>query len=189
VSLFGGLARHKEMSFEGMVLVTCHELHHVLSGAPFYPDSDWNAASEGMSDYGATAACARKMFDSNSPLTYRAIWKKRNPEQPTDTNQPCYKAGIDKKVCELSLQGGLSLGRVLASLNNESMPTYDRLDLTKIKKTQYSHPKSACRLAQYYAGATCPKIWTDTIIPQNLNEGKSFQCRELMGCWLNEKNL
>lgn len=190
VSMFGGLAKHNAMTFYGFSLVICHELGHALSGTVVYPDSKW-AGSEGISDYFATASCARKMFDPNSPLSVYSLWKKRkNPSPDQNDNKTCLNfRGIDKQICEYSLSGGLSLAKVLASLNNEPVPNYDNLDLTKIKKTQYSHPKAKCRLTQYYAGATCDKNWNDNSIPKNLKEGKSFQCRELMSCWLNENNL
>lgn len=190
VSFYGGLARHPEMSFEGFALVVCHELFHHLGGAVLYPDSDW-AAVEGQADYGAVASCARKMFDPSSPLNFygqNRIWKKRNPPSE-EKDSTCESMYANPTVCKMSLDGGLSLGRVLASLSKEPMPTYQTMDLSKIKKTQYTHPKASCRLASYYGGAVCQNEWDDTIIPSSLAEAKRFQCTQYLSCWLNEKNL
>lgn len=194
VSFFGGLAKHPQMKFEGFALVACHELGHHLAGAVLYPDSPWDASVEGMSDYFSTASCARKLFDPSSPLyaySEERIWKRRNPQPDDDTNQSdiCTSLDANPTVCKMSLDGGLSLGRVLASLGGEKLPTYDAMDRSKIKKTQYSHPKAACRLAAYYGGTVCNKEWNDSVIPRSLDEAKSFICTQYLSCWLNENNL
>jgi hypothetical protein len=36
VTMFGGLARHKETTIDGFLLVVCHELGHQIGGAPKY---------------------------------------------------------------------------------------------------------------------------------------------------------
>jgi hypothetical protein len=192
VSFFGGLAKHKDMNFYGFSLVVCHELGHHLGFGVMYPDTQWRAAVEGQADYFATAACARKMFDQSSPLR---VWgrdlmkKKKKPSEPPSSTGCTGFYGIDKEVCEVSLEGGLSLGRVLADLNGDPAPTYEKMDRSKIKKTQYPHPKAACRLATYYGGAVCKKSWPDSFEPNNVKELKPNACFEYSTCWLNEKNI
>lgn len=187
ISFFGGLAKQNYMTLEGFTLVVCHELGHHLGFGVLYPDSPWQAAVEGQSDYFAAAACARKMFDPSSPLRFwgRDLMKRRNPNKNTN----CNGFGIDKEICELTLQGALSLGKVLAELNNEPVPTFENMDRSKVRKTQYKHPKASCRLATYYGGAICNKSWPDEFQPNNVQQLKQNACFEYSTCWLNENNL
>ena len=64
VSMFGGLARHEQVSADGFALVLCHELGHHLAGAPkvtrfFFPS--W-ASNEGQSDYWGSMKCFRRIY-------------------------------------------------------------------------------------------------------------------------------
>lgn len=181
VSFFGGLAKHPDMTLPGFVLVVCHELGHHLAGFPFYSNSPWKAAIEGQSDYFATASCARKMFDQNSPLRFSGVdlWKKRNPDQNENN---CNAYGLDNEVCKLSLDGGLSLGRVLADLSNETAPSYETPSKVVVKKTMEKHPPSQCRLDSYKMGVLCTKQWNDEIIPRNKSEADKVSCQKPK-CW------
>jgi hypothetical protein len=185
VSFFGGLARHPEMTFYGFSLVVCHELFHHLGGFPVYSNSEWNAAIEGQSDYGAAAACARKMFDQNSPMR---VWgrdlmkKKKKPTEPPGQKSCSGFYGIDKEVCEITLEGGLSLGRVLAELNGEKAPSYSTPSKVVVSKTMEKHPDSQCRLDTYLAGALCNKTWEDRSIPRSKSEADKVSCAKPK-CW------
>lgn len=182
VSFFGGLARHPNMTVNGFALVVCHELGHHLSGFPVYQDSPWQAGNEGNSDFYATASCARKMFDPSSPLRYwgRDLMKRRTP--PTQQTN-CSGSNIDREICQLSLDGGLSLGKVLADLASDKAPSYETPDKTVVKKTSHSHPKAQCRLDSYKMGALCTKQWNDEIIPGNKNEMMQVSCSDRPRCW------
>jgi len=183
ISFFGGLAKHKDMTLNGFVIVVCHELGHHLGGFPMYRDSPWQASNEGNSDYFATASCARKMFDPSSPLRYWGVdlWKKRKPD-PTQS-QNCTGSNIDKEVCQMSLDGGLSLGKVLADLGGDNVPSYSTPDKTVVKKTLDSHPNAQCRLDSYKAGAFCSKEWRDDMIARNKSEMAQVSCSDRPRCW------
>jgi hypothetical protein len=180
VKMFGGLAKQPLMTVEGFAMVLCHELGHAVAGIPTYKDNAW-AAIEGQSDYFATAACARKMFDPSSPMVYRIaqLMKKKKPTQPA--NCLVYR-GADKTICELSLLGGLSLGAVLADLNDEPTPKYETPSKVVVKKTMEAHPPSQCRTDTYLAGALCNKNWDDSIIPSNKSEADKVSCAKPK-CW------
>lgn len=181
VNFYGGLAKHPEMTVPGFALVVCHELFHHLGGYPFYSDSPWKASIEGQSDYVAVASCARKMFDQSSPLR---VWgrdlmkRKKNPTE----NVSCSGYGIDKEVCELSLAGGLSLGKVLAELNGDPVPSYATPSKVVVKKTMQEHPPAQCRLDTYKIGALCGKEWNDSVIPRNKLEADKVSCVKPK-CW------
>jgi len=180
VRMFGGLAKQPLMTVEGFAMVVCHELGHAVAGIPVYKNNSW-AAVEGQSDYFATAACARKMFDPSSPVAYRVVdlMRRKSPKQPT--NCLVYR-GADKTVCELSLSGGLSLGSVLADLNDEPTPRYETPSKVVVKKTMEAHPPAQCRLDSYKAGALCNKEWNDSIIPSSKAQESAVNC-ERPKCW------
>ena len=73
LNMYGGLARHKATTVEGMALVACHELGHHLGGAPRFAGwggtSEW-ASNEGAADYFATLKCLRRYFleDDNAAI-------------------------------------------------------------------------------------------------------------------------
>jgi hypothetical protein len=180
VKMFGGLAKQPLMTLEGFALVICHELGHAVAGRPLYSNNDW-ASVEGQSDYFATAACARKMFDPNSPINYRVLelMRRKNPKQPTNCAN---LKGADKQVCEMSMSGGLSLGSVLADLNDEATPRYETPSKVVVSKTMESHPPAQCRVDSYKAGFLCQKNWNDSIIPTTKGQETAVNC-ERPKCW------
>lgn len=64
INAYGGLARYKGMTADGMLLVFCHELGHHMGGAPLYTGEAWpggGASVEGAADYFATLKCMKKI--------------------------------------------------------------------------------------------------------------------------------
>jgi hypothetical protein len=174
VSFFGGLAKHPFMTREGFAMVACHEVGHHVAGYPFYV-GQW-ASSEGNSDFYATAACAKMIFDENSPLSYRWDLMKKKPKPSPGGN--CSTA-----VCKLSMEAGLSLGKVLAELNGDPEPSYETPDKTKVKKTSDSHPKAQCRVDTYKLGAYCAKAWNNDKIPRTVGDMAANSCTDRPACW------
>jgi hypothetical protein len=152
VNMFGGLARRPEVTLDGFRMVICHEIGHHLGG---FPNAGW-ASYEGQSDYYATHVCARKVLSKYSA---------------DETEIPYFcevlKTEDEQKTCARSLKAGLSLATLLATLNNEPMPSYDTFDPTVVRKTKQEHPAAQCRLDTYLAGAVCDKEWNDKVIPKN----------------------
>ncbi len=64
INFWGGLARIPEMLEETWAFVVCHELGHILGGAPKMElkNYEW-ASSEGQSDHFAAAECLPKYFE------------------------------------------------------------------------------------------------------------------------------
>lgn len=59
VEMFGGLARVRGMTANGLALVGGHEIGHCLAGAPFHINS--NMSAEGQSDWYSTAIAMPRM--------------------------------------------------------------------------------------------------------------------------------
>lgn len=190
VNMFGGMARRNEITKDGFALVICHELGHHLAGYPFYV-GQW-AANEGNSDYYATAGCAAKLFTDEAPAPTpepAPTPKSPCPFAPSfvaDANAtPCkgFSFGADTSVCQRSIDGSLSLGKLLAVLGGQKAPAINTPDRTVVSKTQDSHPKAQCRLDTMYQGILCTKIWNDSIIPRTKADMASVSCSARPACW------
>ncbi|MGE0616047.1 MAG: hypothetical protein AB7P04_10430 [Bacteriovoracia bacterium] len=162
VSMFGGLARRKEVTPDGFALVVCHELGHHLGGFPFYPDEDW-AASEGQSDYYATQVCGRKLWQTDYVENAKAA----------ETVDKTAKAQCDKNwlstesrnLCYRIANGSLSLATLLGVLGGTGAPKFDTPDMKTVKQTNPNHPAAQCRLDTYMAGARCGVRMDTVMIP------------------------
>jgi hypothetical protein len=63
--VYGGLARHGEITPDGFALVLCHEIGHHLGGVPRYSGANGWASNEGQSDYFAATKCLRRAWQSD----------------------------------------------------------------------------------------------------------------------------
>jgi hypothetical protein len=141
VNMYGGLARRQEMSPEGFALVLGHELSHAYGGTP-YIDTRNKMAAEGQSDWMSTKE-AYKLIAKYVPELKQSI-----PTDPFISN----KCGTNVD-CIHSLEGGKSLGDLLARLSGDPLPNYETPDKTIVTKTQLSYPATTqCRVDSYLAG-------------------------------------
>jgi len=170
VAMFGGLARRKEVTRDGFMLVVCHELAHQMGG---YPMDDW-AAYEGQADYIATHVCSRKVFRKFPKFSYSEIVIPRSCLVWTDKTE--------QKMCMRNLAAGQSLGNLLAALRNSPLPSYETPDQSVVTETQQAHPAAQCRLDSYRAGTLCTMEWDDTVIPQVSNA----VCPTRPKCWFKD---
>lgn len=169
INMFGGLARHKETTIDGFMLVVCHELGHHIGGAPKYstrgrPD-EW-AGNEGQSDYWATLKCARRVLGREVKSGDIDII-----DAPDSVRRKCtsfYRDTKEAAVCVRSAMGGLSLARLLASLKQggtpeDQMPWFSRKDKHRVAVMFDAHPAAQCRLDTYYSGSLCDKDFNEDV--------------------------
>ena len=159
VHMFGGLARHKSMTVDGMTLVVCHELGHHIGGAPKYSSSPWGgnqwASNEGQADYFGSLKCARKVWRNQNT---QAIVKrfKNIPKTLQDKCDTTFKGADDNAVCVRSGMAGLAVAKLFQVLRNQTtVPKFSTPDAAKVSKTYHKHPQPQCRLDTYFAGAIC----------------------------------
>lgn len=156
VNMFGGLARRSEITPQGFALVLSHELGHAYGGTPYV--NWWNKMSaEGQSDWMATKDGYRKIAALVPELS-------QTPSTDPFVKKACKgKTGTAFIDCIHSLDGGNSLGALLAVLSEEPIPNYETPDPTVVTKTELSYPKTVqCRLDTYFAGTlnlARPKCW------------------------------
>ncbi|MFW7378825.1 MAG: hypothetical protein ACOH5I_08465 [Oligoflexus sp.] len=166
VNMYGGLARRPEVTIDGFTLVLCHELGHHLAGYPF--SSSW-AANEGQSDYFATLSCARLLWQDDFELN--ATFRDGLPETPKQLCDEAWDAVADQNLCYRMMAAGKSLADLLSALRNSSV-SFDTPDMSRVSRTNNSHPEGQCRLDTYMAGALCQAEFDPEFIP-----GKSFGSR------------
>jgi hypothetical protein len=147
INMYGGLARRSEIIPEGFALVLCHELGHAYGGSPFI-SAPRQMSAEGQADYYATGQCYKKVAKKVPSL--------KSEFSPSDYIKQTCDAKFDAESqldCYHSLEGGLSLGSLLATLMRVSAPKYETPDQTVVTRTELSYPKTVqCRLDTYHAG-------------------------------------
>ena len=148
INMYGGLARHKDINFEGMMLVACHELGHHLGGFPLYNGGDW-AANEGESDYFANLKCLRLTLGNTAPSNTDPIAK--------SGCAAAFPAGADRNHCEEGAMAGVSVSSLLAELGGSPTPSFTTPDTSTVGQTDDSHPAAQCRLDTYFQGSMCSK--------------------------------
>ncbi len=156
LNMYGGLARHKATTIEGMALVACHELGHHMGGAPKIQGwfgSDW-ATNEGGADYFATLKCLRRYFaeDDNASLVAAAtidpLAKDRCTSQFTDVAQ--------QNICMRISMSAQSVSSLFQDLSGDAKAaSFSTPDPKVVKKMYDAHPATQCRMDTYFNGATC----------------------------------
>ena len=173
VSMFGGLARHPQMSEDGFAVVVCHELGHQIGGAPHKKDPNgalmW-AANEGQADYYATLKCLRNYFaNQNNQAALRNI---QVPAFVVSSCQHSFANSNEIAICERSAMAGLTLGTFFKVLTNmKSELNFTTPDLSKVKITNDSHPAAQCRLDTYFQGSLCDKSLQENTSDSDPNQG------------------
>ncbi|MCY4645005.1 MAG: hypothetical protein OXB88_10335 [Bacteriovoracales bacterium] len=169
VNMFGGLARHKAMTGDGLALVVCHELGHHLGGYPRYKGR-W-ASNEGQSDYYASVKCFRRyaLEDDNVDLM-------ADVKIPSTVRAFCgfvHEGDEERAICHRTALAGLSLAGVFFHLRKLSTPlTFDSPSGKQVKKTSHSHPGPQCRLDTYFYGALCSE--KDSFKEEGADSSKGF---------------
>lgn len=154
VVLYGGMARHPELSPDGLLGILCHELGHHLGGAPkklrgTSTKRSWSSA-EGQADYFASNKCLPLLF--NQPSETVNLDALSNKKQVDSAETRC---GNDPVCARIALTG-LSMAKVFASLKPfYEEPSLEENDETSVHKTNYGHPYPQCRLDTVVAGALC----------------------------------
>lgn len=151
VEMYGGLARHAEMSEEGFASVLCHEIGHHIGGAPRYT-GDW-ASNEGQSDYFSATKCMRYMYENED----NEAWLKTVKIDSLAANR-CQQQFSDRKdelLCLRTVYAAQSIARMFAALDGAAPAQFGTPDSRVVSRTSHGHPAAQCRLDTLFNGATC----------------------------------
>lgn len=163
VNIFGGLARHPQMTEDGLMLVVCHELGHHLGGAPKKPRSISNltrwASNEGQADYWGTMKCLRRILQPEDNVAFMAT--KTISSFAQAKCDETYRDDQERALCARIANASESLARVLAQPTEKI--SFETPDTSVVKKTFDDHPKAQCRLDTYFQGNLCPRNVLDQV--------------------------
>lgn len=137
----GGMSRYHLITEEGFVLSACHELGHLLGGAPFKGAVD--ISLEGQSDYYASRFCIGKVLSILDPYKQKI--------ENEEVSKICADAE-DVQICERVLDGALSLSSYYAELEKVTTPRFDSPSEKIVAETLKVHPPAQCRLDTFFAG-------------------------------------
>lgn len=170
VQMYGGLARHGEITPDGFALVLCHEIGHHIGGLPRYTQNgnSW-ASNEGQSDYFAATKCLRRLWadENNQDIVSRM-------GIPSELKTKCeseWGNAEDQAVCQRIGMAGLSTTRMFAVLSAGRMPAFDTPDRTQVNTTVEKHPPYQCRLDTYFHAGLCTVDYNEEIGQNNPNIG------------------
>ncbi|MGE0173327.1 MAG: hypothetical protein AB7T49_11090 [Oligoflexales bacterium] len=190
INLYGGLARRPELTPDAFTLAACHELGHHLAGFPFYGSIDISA--EGQSDYFATHACAKLLWNDEDEEN-----KKARDGVSLSVQRFCdsqYVDEHDQNLCYRTMAGAIALANFLTMVEFGLPVSVDSPSNGVVLETVPSHPSAQCRLDTYLAGSLCTKKFLDDGIPHLPNEVVDTSCtifgEDLVGlrprCWFKE---
>jgi len=187
INMYGGIARHPDVTFEGQALVACHEMGHHLGGAPKVSGfgNAW-ASNEGGSDYFAALKCLRLVFasDNNTAIVAAATI---DPLARTRCLAQ-YPAVADQDICMRISMAGESVAYLFQDLNKDRVrPQLSTPDLSEVSRTNDRHPATQCRMDTYFGGAVCPVAVNVPLSDTDFKSGSCVQGTDALGwrsrCW------
>lgn len=183
VNVFGGLARHKRMNIDTLMVVVCHEIGHGLGGSPRKRSNggkeSW-ASVEGQTDYWSVLKCLKRITSKDDNITIVS-----SMNLPHAIISKCNEVFVhleDSALCMRSAMAGLNLANFFRDLRGGRSPviSVNTHDPKVVNKTSNYFPKSQCRFDTYFAGALCDKDPFDNELCHR-HEGYQAGSRPL--CW------
>lgn len=172
VAMFGGLARHPEITDDAFLTVVCHELGHHIGGAPKKRGifaSTW-ASNEGQADYFGVMKCLRRVFEKE-----RNIEIARRLKAPALVKLQCanqYVSLEERAICERSSVAGLALGRFFRSLSKDvAKVDFSTPDKAVVSATNDNHPASQCRVDTYFQASLCDRSTSEDVSQTDAHAG------------------
>lgn len=163
VNMYGGLARHNDVTADGFALVVCHELGHHLGGAPKY--RGW-ASNEGQADYFGAMKCFRRVFENDDNVNI--ISNMSIDEEASDKCSTAFTNEAEVALCIRTSMAGKSLAKLL---NRGGSVNFKTPDTSVVARTNDKHPAGQCRLDTYFQGSLCTKEWSMEVDPKDPTKG------------------
>ncbi len=149
----GGLARHKDITPDGLKAVLCHELGHHAGGYPKKSTNRWSSA-EGQADYYATMKCLRRLWEKEDNILHT-----QNTVIPDIVKRECaltYASQSEQALCQRMSLAGKSVALLIQDLDHDSItPKFETPDPEIVRTINYMYPYAQCRLDTFFNGALC----------------------------------
>lgn len=192
ITMYGGLARHKEMNADGFALVACHELGHHFGGAPkLSSPNSWWVSNEGQSDYFAGLRCLRILWPARENA--RFVANNRIDEFLARTCKRVWTRADEQNLCMRIGSAGKTTSFMFRLLNGEKTKArFDTPDPNRVSSTYDSHPAAQCRLDTYFQAGLCVHNTREPLSNRDVRVGT---CTESAGhrfgnrprCWYGER--
>ncbi|PIK15148.1 hypothetical protein [Halobacteriovorax sp. JY17] len=153
--IYGGLYRFETITDDAFLLVACHEVGHLVGGAPTYkPFND--GSSEGQADYFSVAKCFRKVIKGED---HESIIK-GIPLEPLALSECAESFSIHSEEYSICLRASLAIGDMAntfkAISDIEILPTINTPDPYVRMFTIFNgYPNPQCRVDTLFAGSLC----------------------------------
>lgn len=155
LKILGGLFRFETITPDAFLLVTCHEVGHLIGGAPTYKPFN-NASSEGQADYFSTAKCFRRAIrgenhskfiskDLLSPLAIKEC--SLSFKESSESYNICLRTSVAIKAMAKTMKA-ISDIKVLPVI--ETPDPYERMFIIF-----NGYPNPQCRVDTLFAGSLC----------------------------------
>lgn len=170
LNFWGGMARIPELNEYGWAFVVCHEVGHLLGGAPFnsLEHFSWGSA-EGQSDYFASAHCLKRYFDQ---YPYQG--------SPVPLSDKVVKSCNNNEHCLNSAKAAINFSYIIKYLYRDT-PELNLETPSQISPEQsilVSYPDAQCRLDTIFEAGKCINDYT-TLESWNCESGTGSRPR----CW------
>ncbi len=170
MGFWGGMARVPGMNDDAVALITCHEVGHLLGGAPYiainlptYED----VSSEGQADYFTTKECLKKYFEGQrNTIDYLAL------PRTSEEDQLCSYLEVsdwDEALCVRVAKAIGGFSHVLKLLKEEEGGPFSLTghDDQEVDETLFnSYPSNQCRINTFTAGLfdqPRPRCWYNPV--------------------------
>lgn len=169
IVMFGGMARHPAVTYDGFAAVACHEIGHHIGGAPKFA-GDW-ASIEGESDYFSHLKCLRRLFlnDDNKKIV---DGMQVDPVAARDCKAQ-HASQQDELICIRSTMAALALGQVLAE-QSPNKPKLDTPDPSEVNETFTDHPAAQCRVDTLFQAALCKIPFGTDLSDSDYRQGSCY---------------
>ncbi len=201
LTVHGGIARKAEMTADAFALVVCHEVGHLIGGAPSVKPSN-KFGSEGQSDYFASSQCIKRYLKNKDNKLFLA-----DKNIPKTLSSKCSSSFNDRDEQDVCLRTGLAI-LAESHIYHIGGLNFENPSQLKVEYTIYNdYPNGQCRVDTQLAGALNqerPRCWfnpetTDlNETPYNPNE-KTYEAefigtvtsieKTITGCNVKVKNI
>jgi hypothetical protein len=157
VKVYGGLFRFELMNPDSFAMVVCHEIGHLIGGAPTWKPQN-KSSSEGQADYFSTLSCMKNYLKNKNNFNYL-----KDKNIPLFVNNKCRKVyGTNEAknlICKRQALAAKILGDTYVFLSSgKTAVNFETPDpYTRMFILFNGYPKPQCRLDTLLSGLLCDK--------------------------------
>lgn len=151
INFWGGFARLPGMTRRAFALTVCHEIGHIIGGAPHHKIKDFQKLSaEGQSDFFASARCFKKYIEEfGDELEVTAL-----SPLALDQCRAQFQDTIQQELCYSTAKAGQDLTAVLSYLSPNTLASFETPSSDIVAETLFdSYPSVQCRMDTFLVGA------------------------------------